>query len=526
MSLEDYKDLGTRAIREDAPAGSSVRDDPDFESLQLEIRKLEAPDGVPPEWSAVVEKAALLLERKSKDLLVAAYFGLGLLHREGYAGLAVGLGILGDMVETYWETLYPELNRLRGRVAALEWLAERAAKAIELRPSTFGPADGLHQSLDRLGELLTRLEARAPGSTESLAVLRRALEQAEARYDAPPAAAASTGPSLAVAPAPFATIQSADDATRALQQFRELGRRIGEFHRSSDPGDPLGYRVSRLVSWAHLKELPPHTGDRTQIPPPLPADFGAKAAEMLERGQWAGVIEQAETRFATAILWLDLHRLTAAALEGMGHAAAAQAVAGEVGALLRRLPGLEMLRFADEQPLADDATRAWITARARPAVEGAETPEPAPTSAPGGNAVETADVAELPTIRVLAQDRARKKKLPEGLELLGEHAGRARTLRGRVRWELEAARLCLQSGRPETAYAQLQSLDETLCSSRAEDWAPELCAEVLKNLFLAHRDALSSVSPRPAEEVARSREYRRRLSRIDVVAALSLEDRK
>jgi type VI secretion system protein VasJ len=532
MNLDDVKELGSRPIRADSPAGGPARDEPEFEVLQLEIRKLELPDGQQPDWSVVRENASAILGRKSKDLLVAAYLGLGLLQREGYAGLAAGFTILRDMVDAFWESLYPEASRMRGRAAAFDWLAERAGRAIETRPSDYGTAEALGSCRERLGELIEKLESRVPGGFDGVAMLRRTLDEAESRMAAPaPSRPAAAAAATIVAPSALAT---PEDLARAMQEFRDLGRRIGEYLRSSDPANPLGYRLPRMVSWRHLKEAPASTDGKTQIPAPQPPDLPAKIQEMVAAGQWAGVLEQTESRFATAVLWLDLQRFAATALEGLGHATAAQGVIEETAAFLRRVPGVESLRFAGDQPLADEATRAWLRARTRPPADessaggGPDASRPTgPLAAAGAfSAAESADLEDFAKVRAQAQELARQKRLPQALALLEARARGAATLRGRAPWQLETARLCLQAGRPETAYAQLQILDETLGSSRAEDWAPDLCVEVLKNLFLAHRDTVSSVHPRPAEEVERARELRRRLSRLDAAAALSLEDKR
>ena len=132
---EALTQLGTEPVSADTPAGVSVRYEPEFEQLQVEIAKLESVNAVPVNWGEVVDVGTRLLSQKSKDLLVACYVCHGLYDRNGYAGLANGLTILSGMINTYWDTLFPELKRQRARVAAMEWLVERlGARVTECKP--------------------------------------------------------------------------------------------------------------------------------------------------------------------------------------------------------------------------------------------------------------------------------------------------------------------------------------------------------------------------------------------------------
>ncbi len=110
FTAAEILEMGIQPIRPDAPAGDPGRDEPQFEVLQGEIRKLEEPDGRQPDWGVVIDAAAELLGRKSKDLLPASYLCLGLFQRDGYSGLVTGLSILKELIDRYWETLYPEFE--------------------------------------------------------------------------------------------------------------------------------------------------------------------------------------------------------------------------------------------------------------------------------------------------------------------------------------------------------------------------------------------------------------------------------
>ncbi|MDC4206323.1 MAG: type VI secretion system ImpA family N-terminal domain-containing protein [Candidatus Manganitrophus sp.] len=123
--IAEWVGIGSTPIRSDAPSGDSAKYDPLFEKLQAEIGKLEALSGGPVQWKEVIGSGREILEKKSKDLLVASYVSVGLLEQRGYAGLLAGLSCMEGMVEAFWETLYPETKRMRARINALIWLSEK-----------------------------------------------------------------------------------------------------------------------------------------------------------------------------------------------------------------------------------------------------------------------------------------------------------------------------------------------------------------------------------------------------------------
>ncbi len=66
-----------------------------------------------PNWRKVTEQATELLGR-TKDLRVAVWLTRAELANRGLPGLADGLKLIATLVETFWETLYPPLDRDEG----------------------------------------------------------------------------------------------------------------------------------------------------------------------------------------------------------------------------------------------------------------------------------------------------------------------------------------------------------------------------------------------------------------------------
>src|SRR5512135_1813636 len=101
------------------PAGVDLRADPspvsDYYTIkgaretaratERLISKGEVTD--PPDWRSVVDRGTKVLSEKSKDLQIATYLIEALLRQHGYAGLRDGFRLARELVEKYWDQLYP-----------------------------------------------------------------------------------------------------------------------------------------------------------------------------------------------------------------------------------------------------------------------------------------------------------------------------------------------------------------------------------------------------------------------------------
>lgn len=145
MPLRD--DLLT-PIPGDSPAGVSLRYDPLFDRVKEARREDDdLPSGELPagprklaDHALVQRLAGEAIATRSKDLQLAAWLTEAQLRREGYAGLAGGLGLLRDLIDQFWDTLHPELEDgdAELRAAPLDWVGGRlvfAARSVPLTKS-------------------------------------------------------------------------------------------------------------------------------------------------------------------------------------------------------------------------------------------------------------------------------------------------------------------------------------------------------------------------------------------------------
>jgi len=90
------------------------------------------------DWPLVVKLAGEALATKSKDLQIAAWLTEAMLRREGFSGLDASLGLIHGLLESFWDTLYPEIEDgdLEMRAVPLEWIGSRLDDSIRLAPLT------------------------------------------------------------------------------------------------------------------------------------------------------------------------------------------------------------------------------------------------------------------------------------------------------------------------------------------------------------------------------------------------------
>lgn len=124
MASEAVLDLDAlvRPVSGDAPAGENLREDPSPESAYYRIKDARAAarsaerqglfgDVIGPveagEWRSIHGTAPEVLGQRSKDLEVTAWLIESLARTDGFAGLRDGFRLARELVERFWDDLYP-----------------------------------------------------------------------------------------------------------------------------------------------------------------------------------------------------------------------------------------------------------------------------------------------------------------------------------------------------------------------------------------------------------------------------------
>lgn len=488
----DTLTLGKEPISPDQPAGSDVRYEPEFEQLQAEIDKLSSPSASETmDWRRVDKLASEILASKAKDLLVASYLAVAQIHTAGIDGFGVGLCVYRDLLEQFWEDLFPKKKRMRGRIAAIDWWLEKSDAALvslNVSPLPAERIEGFRQDIQQIDTLLRQYLEEAP----SLRPLERFLESVPIQVEkkeaaetpsgregaatgapAPPKAESSSQASAA--PAAPEEIASAGDAQKVLDAALASMRRAGAYLLQDNLANAQGYRWRRIASWAIIDVLPAATDGQTIVPPP---DAGIRNVleELREKGNWEALAESAEQRVPEFIFWLDLNRFVAEALSGLGdsYQEALDALCQETAVFVHRLAGVESLSFSDGTPFADADTQQWL--RRIGLGGGAGMAE----SVAAGGPEDGSDMAEA---MAKAQKLAKKKKLAEAVSLLQEGLRSSFSKKQQLLWRLRLAQLLLNAKKPHLALPHLESVLQDIDRHELEQWDPDLALKGLKMVW-------------------------------------------
>ena len=126
-------------------AGASLRHEPVYTQIK-EARRED--DGLPKgewesarkeaDWALVVRLASDALTKRTKDLELAGWLTEALLHRDGIVGLRDGLALVHQLLEQFWDGVYPEIDEdgAEARAARVEWIGVKLDGAVRRSPLT------------------------------------------------------------------------------------------------------------------------------------------------------------------------------------------------------------------------------------------------------------------------------------------------------------------------------------------------------------------------------------------------------
>jgi type VI secretion system protein ImpA len=118
----------------DNPSGENLRYAPVYDKIK-EARRQD--DDVPQgewqherkmaDWPAVIKLTQEALATKSKDLQLAAWLTEAMLRREGFAGFRASVELIRNLIDTFWDTLYPEIedDDVELRAMPVEWIGTK-----------------------------------------------------------------------------------------------------------------------------------------------------------------------------------------------------------------------------------------------------------------------------------------------------------------------------------------------------------------------------------------------------------------
>jgi type VI secretion system protein VasJ len=485
-----------------------------------------------------VEQASVSAE--SLETLSVALKRLSQLSRERFADSAPAFGPLHDAIARLRaglpppepvpaprDSAQPDASPANGDSAS-EDSGNTAANAGSGHPASANGASGNAAAKNTTANGAAGNAPSANGASGNTAAAKAAAgnsaAQAAPARNTVASAAPVVVPALPALPA-SPDLSTADAVTDFLRNVGTALLGAAGALRHASVADPLPYRLMRMGLWLHLAR-PPVAGANGRTPlPSLPDPLRTKLETLENNQRWADLLDEAESALGQHRFALGLHRFSAAALTGLGesHAAAHAALVQELGAQLRRMPGVEELVAANGKPLTDDATRAWLRAQVLPTSTSSATPSTGPSAAASPLALpplslpsETSAAGSSPALEDEARALLAEGRVHEAVTRLQGAIAAATTGRARFLSRLALARLCANAGQLPLARAVYDALDEEVSAHSLDTWEPALAAACLEG-WLSTRSPGEKEGGRVAAKI---RNRYRRLARLDSSAAL------
>lgn len=480
------------------PCGDDPRYGDEFVLIKSEIDKLAFND-----YNAVLTLCEEILRNQAKDLRVAGYFLLANTYINGLKGLIDGLMLYRLLLEKYADTIYPKKES--AQIISLKWLNNSKLLAYTKQHQskiTFDLLKVIGREVDLLNKTIISI---TNDETLCLSSVYNWVKETSKKVKPP------TPKPAVVVKAPQDLNQQ--DSRESSQQnvMSDMSREDGlnvqsektnplpvEFDSASSLSDSdltslmrkiiaqlnankdfmRGVAHARATRWGGMT-MPPSENNKTRLSPPRQAGLN-EIKSLLAQEDYEAALRKAEGTFfeMAGHMLLDLQLYAHKAAKGMGKNDLANFIAFETAALLRRLPGLEKLRFDDDTPFANAETLSWLDG-----VSGAK------ENATLFISTSEEDAALVDAIKH-ACELADKKDLNTALALLDKY--RPRTEKQRFQLRLALSQLCLDHGRPELAYPMLEDLMEQAKTTSLAIWDSGLAISVAKQIQNALRGLISS----------------------------------
>ena len=484
----DITALAASPVSESSPAGADAKYEPEYEALTAEIGKLSSvSQSSPISWQAVADNGAVILAQKSKDISVAAYMAVALIHTDGAQGFLDGVKLLRGICENFWDDAFPPKAKLRRRLNAYEWWHERALEQLRKEgqpPVSAALSAEMTEAVGELDSLIGGLMEEAQPLRDIKEAIRAIplLPEEKPKEPKPQAApepeplreepapqpqlqAAPEPPSPAPAPSPAPQAAQSGDTAAALSAFVEAARNYAYALRAEDPANYLAWQLPRVALWGKIAALPPDDGTGQTMVPPPDMDRVEAAERLLAGKNWLKAATAADDLFQSYPLCIDLQRIADEALANLGpsFAAARARLRAETAAFVGRLPGLTALSYDGGIPFVSPATRAWLDELAHDGQSGGE--------AGGGRADRIDEVIAEARETLAAGDAA------GALRKLEEAHGASAA--GNVRLRAEELHMLCSQREAKTAAALARALAREIEQSGLAKLEPDIAVEAM-----------------------------------------------
>jgi type VI secretion system protein ImpA len=237
----------------DNPSGANLRYDPVTDKIKEARREdLDVPQG---EWKtalktadypAVIKMGSDAIAKRGKDLQIAVWLVDAHVRKEGFSVLAPALQFLKDLLEQFWDTLYPPIDEdgdMEVRSAPLVWLGTKLAEPLGFLPIVSGKVSWHKYQESRTVGYENDADTSDKQQARQTAISEGKITAEE--FDA--AAEATTIPALRET---YKLLNDSRTAVEALSEFCDMqfGNFSPSFIKTRDAIDEISHTVRAILS--------------------------------------------------------------------------------------------------------------------------------------------------------------------------------------------------------------------------------------------------------------------------------------
>lgn len=536
--MEDqYEQLLLSPITIAAPCGKLVVYEEDYEAVQHQISYLSSPDPSIISWRKVAEHCERILRDKSKDLTIACYWSIAQLELEGFQKFARSVELLKELISLYWEDMYPDKKRFRGRINALSWWLDR----LEFRITNFclKPTDKV--SIEQAGKNIKEFELmlgtkcsekllKFSSVNQRLTTLMKAISVTEnvnhnvaselvntidcvVKQSAGNAVSTSwikdtpnhesvidvLEPKSTVKPVVNTSSKSIefcneDDVTQSLRERQQELFRVSKYLLVKSSRDPRAYYLNRVAAWLTVKSSPIHRGDGVTPFQIVSSEQRGKILKFWDNREYEALVNLCEELVPLNPYYLDLHHYSAMSLMYMGddYKQAKEVVEYELRGFLLRFPEMTKLMFKNGEPFVGNETKEWLSnqllggnnqskSEKIKITDGQQCVEKSITKSKhiseyGADGIIVTDVTD---INGGIDGISGTKSFEENIVFFQTALTRAKTKRDKFLIKLSQAEFCYKEGKYDIAISQLQHLRNQSETYYLEYWEQVLVVKMI-----------------------------------------------
>jgi type VI secretion system ImpA/VasJ family protein len=240
----------------------------------------------------------------------------------------------------------------------------------------------------------------------------------------------------------------------------------------------MGYRIMRSLRWDIIDKAPPAEDGKIKLEGPNPQQR-AYFQKLVADKEWKTLLEKTEAAFTSGgnHLWLDLQRFIVTACQEIGadFVQVRDTIILETALLLKRVPDIIGLSFADGGACCDEATKDWIAADVQTAISS------------GAGAIPSGPVDPL-----IEEQRAVNKlvaagQIEDALTLIQSTMRSSSSERDNFRRTIAISSLLLKAKQPDIATSILETLDRKIDRHGLGKWDPEIAVEAWSTLVMSYK---------------------------------------